>query len=359
VTRGLLVRILVLIAVTLLGAWYIAFEAVGVVIINRPLTVRVDLPQAGGIYTNAYVTYRGVEVGKVTRLTLEPNMVVVSLAIRHGEKIPADSDASVRELTAAGEQYMDLVPRNTDPPYLTAGSVIPEDHTSIPVSVGQLLNTVDALVNSLPAGDLNTVTSALAQGLQGAGDDLRSIIVDGRTLLEALQSASTGTAQVIDAGNTVLNTFNATSNYFAQFSANLNSLSAQVAASNADLTKLLQNGSAGTAALERFLTANSASTASLLQNLATVTDVSFQRSPAFQALFEVLPLFATDIASTSSGGQLRFELNFNYSQPICSYTGILAQPNAVVPVAGLTGNCNTENPNLLQRGADKAPPPLG
>lgn len=355
--RSVLSRIIALLVITVAGAYYIAFDAVGVKIGAQPYTVHVHLRAAGGIYQDASVTYRGVSVGKVSGVHLQPNQVVVDLAINHGVQIPANATASVRELTAAAEQYMDLVPPNTDPPFLHNNSTITQDRTSIPISVGELLNTVNALVNSLHASDLNTLSKAFAQGLQGAGADLRSLIVDGKALLTALQSAVPGTIQLIDAGHSVLSTFNDTSTEFAQFSANLNVLSRQVAQSNNDLILLLQHGAAASDTLTRFLTNNSTSTVGLLKNLANVSNVTFQREPAFRALFQVLPVFATNVASTTTNGQIRFELTFNYRNTVCPYTTTMAEPTTLVALADLTRNCAVQAPDLLQRGADKAPAP--
>ena len=359
-SRSVFTRMIALLVVTVVGLYYILFDAVGIKLTNQPFTVHAVLPAAGGIYQDASVTYRGVQVGKVTGLHLGPSQVTVDMAIRHGAKIPENVTASVKELTAAAEQYMDLVPANSDPPFLHEGYTIPKERTVIPVSIGQLLITVNALVNSLSATDLNTLSRALAEGLQGAGQDLRSIIVDSSTLFDALQSASQGTVKLIDSGNTVLSTFNQTSGDFATFAHNLNLLSQQVAQSNTDLEALLRNGAALSTTGNQFLAQNGPSTSGLLTDLGDLSNLNFQREPAFQALFQVLPLFAQDIASTSTNGQIRFELVFNYNHTVCPYSSAMVEPTSLVVQADLTKNCGTQAPDLLQRGADKAPgPPQG
>lgn len=356
-SRSVLGRLAALVVVTLVGLYYILFDAVGIHVVDRPYTVHVVVPDAGGAYSDAYVTYRGVEVGKVSAVHLERNDVVLDLAIGHGVHIPTNVTANVRELTAAAEQYLDLVPGSGGPPYLQPGATIPESRTTIPVTVGQLLNSLNTLVNSLSAQDLNTLSSALATGLQGEGLNLHSIIVDGSMLVTALDTAIPGTARMINAGQTVLSTFNGTSSEFAQFSANLDQLSAQVAASNSDLVGLLQNGASAGQTLDPFLAQTAGPTVSLIDALASSTNVAYARQAAIKALFEVLPLFSQDVATVTSGGQIRFELTFNTADPVCPYTTTMVEPTSLVPVANLTGNCHTEAPNLLQRGADKAPPP--
>ena len=358
--RSIFARLIALLVITLGGSYYIAFDAVGVHVINGPYHLKVVLPAAGGIYQDAYVAYRGVEVGKVSSVRLEQRDVVVTLAIDHGTRIPADATARVRELTAAAEQYMDLVPAGSGSAttYFRAGDTVPSDpNQPIPVTIGTLLNTVNSLVDSLSAQDLNTLSSALATGLRDAGGNLHSIIVDGDALVTALQSATPGTEELINAGHTVLSTFDATSNEFATFAANLNELSATVKADNASLVGVLQNGASAGQALDRFLSENGGATVGLIDALSSSTDTAYQRQDAIRALFEILPLFASDVAETVNGGQVHFQILFNTTSPVCAYTPMLPSPTqASTATANLDRGCSTIAPNLLQRGADKAPP---
>lgn len=362
-TRSILARLVALAIITLAGVYYIAFDAVGIRLWDGPYPLHVVLPTAGGIYTDAYVTYRGVEVGKVSAIHLHPDDVVVDLAVSHGTRIPAGSRASVRELTALGEQYLDLEPpagaHLTAGRYLRPGATIPEDRTTVPSSIGTLLDNLDSLVGSLNTQELDTLTSTLATGLQGTGAALHSIVVDAAALTGALQSAIPGTQQLIDSGGTVLSTFNRTGGDFQDLAANLDSLTSQVAASNSTLVSLLHSGSSGSRALSRFLEANAAPTVSLINELSGATGVAYAREPAIRALFEVLPLFSQNVAMTVSGGQLHFQLDYNTADPVCPYTTDMVEPTSLVAAADLGAGCDRDAPGLLPRGADKAPPPRG
>lgn len=94
-SRSILGRLVALLVITVAGMYYIAFDAIGVHVFSQPFDVRVTLPAAGGLYQDAYVTYRGVEVGKVSSLHLQQNDVVAVLAINHGAKVPTNVTASV------------------------------------------------------------------------------------------------------------------------------------------------------------------------------------------------------------------------------------------------------------------------
>ena len=88
------------------------------------INVKLELPAAGGLYRFANVTYRGVEVGKVTDVKLTENGAEATLTLDTSPKIPADLQAEVRSVSAVGEQYVDLRPRTDSGPYLEDGSVI-------------------------------------------------------------------------------------------------------------------------------------------------------------------------------------------------------------------------------------------
>ncbi|MDQ2728921.1 MAG: MCE family protein [Actinomycetota bacterium] len=371
-SRSMGYRLIALLVVAILGVYYIAFDAVGIRLWGGPYTIKVQLPAAGGIYSHAAVTYRGVEVGKVTALHLRPDNVVVDLAINNGVKIPTNVQASVKELTAAAEQYMDLVPppagtstvatgRAAVPAasvtYLKPGGLITGGQ--VPTSVGTLLNTLNSLVNSLHANDLNTISTSLAQGLQGAGGDLRSIITDSQTLIQALYEAVPGTIRAVDAGQTVLQSLANTTENLQTFSAGLNSLSTTIKQSNSDLIALLQNGSVGAGALNSLLSNTNAATVGVINGFSATAGLANARQGAVQAFFQVLPVVANNAALTVSGSNARFELTFNDKNTVCPYTSSMAEPTSLVSTLSLTRNCSTTAPDLLQRGADKAPTPGG
>ena len=114
------------------------------------MTVTLELPAAGGLYRFSNVTYRGVQVGKVTAVGLASDGAKATLSLATSPKIPADLQADVLSVSAVGEQYVDLRPRTDSPPYLHNGSVITMVDTKIPQAVGPLFDQLSALVKSIP-----------------------------------------------------------------------------------------------------------------------------------------------------------------------------------------------------------------
>src|ERR1043165_6782712 len=109
------------------------------------ITVAVELPGTGGLYRFSNVTYRGVQVGKVTAISLIPRGAKATLSLDASPKIPAKLKADVRSVSAIREQYLDLKPISDAPPYLHDGSTITMADTTVPQQVGPLLDQTSAL----------------------------------------------------------------------------------------------------------------------------------------------------------------------------------------------------------------------
>src|SRR5271170_2392871 len=95
-------------------------------------TVKVELPQTGGLYGSSNVTYRGTEVGRVESVNLTGTGVEAVLSLKSGINIPSDLIAQVHSQSAIGEQYVELLPRNGSSPPLKDGDVIPVADTTVP-----------------------------------------------------------------------------------------------------------------------------------------------------------------------------------------------------------------------------------
>ncbi len=119
----------VFVVVALLGTGYVLVHYIGVgkKLLGHSFTAYADLPDSGGLFPTASVTYRGVEIGRVGRISLRGDGIRVALDLETTRQIPADTRAVVGNGSPLGEQYIDLRPTNRDGPYLHAGSVIPAE----------------------------------------------------------------------------------------------------------------------------------------------------------------------------------------------------------------------------------------
>ena len=355
--QNLLPRMIALAVVIIVGVYYIVFDIMQYHVTSQPFPVTVLVPSAGGLYTGADVTYRGVQVGTVTALDLNPGDVAVKLSIQAGEHIPDNGPVQVKELSALGEQYLDLQPSTGAGPDLHPGSVIPADRVTLPTPIGTALVDLNSTLQSVNPQNLVTDEDFLASAFAGTGPDLRTIVVTGQRLSNALIAAQPETVNLVIDGQTDLQTLEATDGDLATFSQGLASLTAQLRHSNVDVQALIRNSQSAEQQLNPLLAAKSAQTAALISNLATGSLVTAEHAQDVQAVFELLPAVSGDLASVVGGGQAHGELEFNTADPVCPYIPGSQMPGPTQAVASpaLTNTCATSAPGMLARGADSVP----
>src|ERR1700758_3614778 len=120
-TQLVVLTAVALAAVIVLGWYYLRIPSL--VGFGR-YTVYAELPQSGGLYRTANVTYRGITIGKVTGVEPTARGARATLSVDNRYQIPADSSANVHSVSAIGEQYIDLVSTANRGPYLRNGQTI-------------------------------------------------------------------------------------------------------------------------------------------------------------------------------------------------------------------------------------------
>ena len=224
ISRLVRLQLIGFVLVAVVGVGYAGFRYVGFgdALGATSYPVRVQLANSGGIFTGADVTYRGVSVGRVGPLRLTDQGVEVQLDIDYSAPpIPADVDAEVHNLSAIGEQFVDLLPASDGGPYLTAGSVVPVSRTSVPVPVEELVVSVDEFVRSVPRDSLRVVVDELGTAFADTARPLQEILDATDAFTENALEALPQTLTLIHDGRTVLATQNDVAGSFHGFSRDL------------------------------------------------------------------------------------------------------------------------------------------
>jgi phospholipid/cholesterol/gamma-HCH transport system substrate-binding protein len=346
-----------LVLVIVVGVYYIAFDVLRFNVTSQSFGVTVLMPSAGGLYPGADVTYRGVQVGTVNALDLSPQEVAVKISISSDQHIPDNGSVDVKELSALGEQYLDLQPSSATGPYLGNGSVIPAARVVLPTPIGTALVDLGSLLKSINPRNLQTFESFLTTAFIGTGPDLRTIIVTGQQLFNALVAAQPETVNLVVDGQTNLKTLEGTDGDLATFTKGLASLTGELRDSNSNLRALINNSQAAAQELNPFLAENSANLAAVIANLAIDSKVSNTFQPEVHAIFELLPVVSDELAAVASGGQVHGVLDINASDTVCPYIlgSQMPGPTEKVSSPPLTNTCSSTAPDMLQQGAGSAP----
>ncbi|HYO61575.1 MAG TPA: MCE family protein [Actinomycetota bacterium] len=285
-------------------------------------TVVAVFPDAGGVFTNQEVTYRGITVGQVGQMSVVPEGVEIELLIDEGTKIPEeDVEARVMFKSAVGEQFVDILPGSDDGPYLADGAKIPIDQTSIPVSTQDLLSTLQAVLEGVPPEALKGAIDSAGTALAGRGDDIATILDSMARLAELFAERAPEVRGILRNGTEVGSAFVASREDFAEAVRELVVVSETLEGSTDDLRRLLVGTNVTSEELVGLIRESRGDLHQTIRELAEINDIQADKSDALKALFEFLPRGLGNVVKTfePKTGMIRFGLVNDTENHACSY----------------------------------------
>jgi phospholipid/cholesterol/gamma-HCH transport system substrate-binding protein len=294
-------------------------------------TVTVQLPEAGGLYERANVTYRGTEVGQVKQVHLTDSGVDAVLSLRSDVTIPSNLQAEVHSTSAVGEQYVALLPRIGDGPPLKGGDVIPRDDTRVTPDINALLDATNRGLQAIPGDNLKTTIDEAYTALGGLGPDISRFIKGSTSLAIDSKKNLPELLNVVDNVAPVVNTQTDTSDSVQAWAAHLATITKQLQNHDTDLQGVIHNGAPAADEVRALFDRLQPTLPIVLANLVSLGNVAVTYRPDLEQLLVLLPQGAADIQAVGvanrntkqryKGAYLSFNLNLNLP-PACT-TGFL------------------------------------
>ncbi|MCW2731666.1 MAG: virulence factor Mce family protein [Mycobacterium sp.] len=301
-TRFIKIQLAIFTVVSIIGVVVMAFtyiQAPTLLGVGR-YEVKLHLPSSGGLYRFSNVTYRGVEVGKVTDVALTPTGAIATMSIATSPNIPADLEAAVQSVSAVGEQYVDLRPRTDSGPYLQNGSEITAENATIPAPVGPVLDKVSKLVGTFPKDRLSALLDETYKGFNGAGDDFGSLLDSGATLSADLNGVADQTRQLAEDTRPLLEGQAGTADSIRTWARSLAGITGQVAADDPKLRNVLQTFPGFSDEVSGLLNQLKPTLPVLLANIGTVGEILMTYNASLEQLLVLLPPYIAQQQSYSS-----------------------------------------------------------
>ena len=263
------------------------------------IEVTLQLPASGGLYRFSNVTYRGVEVGKVTNMDVSRDEATATLTLNTSPRIPANLTAEVRSVSAVGEQYVELLPRTDSPPYLQDGSVIPMQDSKIPQAVGPMIDQLSTLLDSIPQDKLTGLVDESFNAFNGAGYDLGSLIDSSSKLSGDLNRVADRTPTLVEDTGSLLDSQAQTTDALRLWARSLAGVTGQVVTNDPQVRTLLQQGPEAASEVSRLFDQIKPTLPILLANMRTFGQVAVTYHPSLEQVLVLLPPFVADILSSA------------------------------------------------------------
>jgi phospholipid/cholesterol/gamma-HCH transport system substrate-binding protein len=259
------------------------------------ITVKLELPRTGGLYQFSNVTYRGVQIGKVTDVRAVRGGAEATLSLATSPKIPADLQASVLSVSAVGEQYVDLLPRTDSGPYLQDGSVIAVTDATVPQKVGPMLDQVSALLQSIPKERLTQLLDESFKGLNGSGDDLAALLESSSTVAADFDGVADRARALLEDGRPLLDGLAESADALRSWTGSLAGVTGQLSANDPQIRGVLANGPGALNEASQLLNQVRPTLPVLLANLTTVGQIAVTYHASLEQLLVLLPPYIASV----------------------------------------------------------------
>ncbi len=313
-----------IVGVVVMVLWYI--QAPTLLGIGK-MTVTLKLPATGGLYRFSNVTYRGVQIGKVTSVGLTPTGAQATLSLDTSPKIPADLKAEVLSISAVGEYYVDLRPRTDSAPYLRDGSVIAMNDTTIPQPIGPVLDQTSALINSIPKDRLSTLLDESFQAFNGAGYDFGSLFDSSARLSGDLNGVADRARSLTEDTGPFLDAQAQTADSIRTYARSLAGVTGTLAKVDPQFRTLLEKGPGAFDEASRLLDQIKPTLPVLLANLTTIGQIGVTYHASLEQVLVLLPPFTAAIQSflgtKAPDGLAKGAFNLIVSDPPACTVGFL------------------------------------
>lgn len=313
-TRLTLFAVLSLVMVAFTGARYAQLTDR---VLDTTYLVSAELEVSGGIFENAEVTYRGVPVGRVESVELTDTGVVARLDIRNEWKIPDDAQAHVRNRSAVGEQYVDLVPQRTGSPYLKDGSRLDTSRTSTPLPEEELVRTIDTFVRSVNLRDLRVVVSELGTGFRGSAQDLQALLDGTHAFVAEAEAHLPETIELLRHTRTVLGTQQQNASNLRSFAHSLALVTGTLRKQDPAIRGVIRHGAPTARELTGLVNGLALTVPELLGNMAVLGRATLPQLPGLAHALAILPYDVAAIQAIIRDRRSYLGLALNPTPNVC------------------------------------------
>ncbi|MGZ8814596.1 MAG: MCE family protein [Mycobacterium sp.] len=290
-----------------------------------------------GLKSGNFVRIAGVEVGKVTGLTLQRGgTVTVDFSVDTNLPLTEGTRAAVRYENLVGDRYLSLENGPGSVRRLASGETIPLARTSPALDLDTLIGGFRPLFRALEPDQLNELTGELLRVFQGQGGTVASVLAQTSTLTSVLADRGELIGELIKNLDIVLLTFAKRGGEFSETLDKLSEFVQGLDERRTDIANGLAYINAGTAEIADLLTEARAPLKEAVAQTDRVAGQVMADRDYVDDLLKTLPDTYQILARQGLYGDF---FNFYMCEAVLKVNGKGGQPVYVRLVEQVTGRC--------------------
>jgi phospholipid/cholesterol/gamma-HCH transport system substrate-binding protein len=221
---------------------------------ERGTTYTALFSDISGLENGNFVRVAGVEVGKVTHISINPDTTIaVRFSTDDTVVLTEGTKAAIRYDNLIGGRYLELLEGAGGTRKLNPGATIALDRTAPALDLDALIGGFRPLFRALDPNQVNALSGQLITAFQGQGDSIGSFLTQTAALTSTLADRDQLIGQVVVNLNTVLGSLAGQGDQFAKAVDSLSSLIAGLASRKQDLSNGLAYANAASASISDLL----------------------------------------------------------------------------------------------------------
>jgi phospholipid/cholesterol/gamma-HCH transport system substrate-binding protein len=174
--------------------------------VDKGHTVYADFHDAAGVQPGNTVRVAGVQVGKVTSVKLDGNVVKVAMKVNSSTHVNDGSSAALKIETLLGQVYVQLTPTGTQS---LPANTIPVGDTDTPTSITTAFTGLGRRAGKIKVDQLAHSFNVLSDTFQNTAPAVRGSLVGLERLSTTIASRDAELKALLSRANSVTNTLSA------------------------------------------------------------------------------------------------------------------------------------------------------
>jgi virulence factor Mce-like protein len=255
-----------------------------------------EFSEAPGLFVGNYVDVLGVPIGKIISITPGPDSVAVQMQIPANVAIPQGVHAVLEAPAVVNDRFVQLIPAYTGGARMPAGAVIPTSRTATPVSVDQIVDTLDSLAKALGPtganknGSVSELLHSLAETFGNNGPQLHAALVAASGALTGFASHPAQLSAALNNLGKLTQAAAANTATYQAFAGNLASVSSSLSSDNSDIAAALHDLQEALGEVATFVRDNQSAIGSSVSNLDTFAAALAKQQKQLATVFDLGPL---------------------------------------------------------------------
>lgn len=254
--------------------------------------------EAGGIKPGSDVRVSGMDVGRVSRIKLEGNQVLVTFTVRNGVDLGERTEAAIRTETVLGAKVLELTSRGEG----SLGGPIPVERTKSPYDIPAALGDLTTTISGLDTTQLSDALQTMAQTFSNTPPDLKIALEGVARFSETLNTRDDRLRDLLTNANKVTTVLAKRSDQIAALVVNTNALVAELLAQQDSVDALMSNLSRVSQEISGLVADNRTQLKPAVDKLNGVLEILDNRKGELQRTLTLLRRYAMSFGEVLGSG---------------------------------------------------------